>query len=75
MPKTRVFNRIEFFAHTGKTYDGTPGGSQALTGEDAVFLSNLAEDPGESVNLRRKHPQVNELMTMARRWLEDVKKP
>ena len=60
----------------GKAYDGTPGGSQALTGEDAIFLSNLAEDPGESVNLRRKHPQVvDELMTMARRWLTDVKKP
>jgi arylsulfatase A-like enzyme len=60
----------------GKTYDGTPGGSQALTGEDAVFLSNLAEDPGENVNLRRKHPQVvDELMTMARRWLTEVKKP
>jgi len=52
----------------GKTYDGTPSGSRALTGEDPVFLSNLAEDPGESVNLRRKHPQVvDELMTMARR--------
>jgi len=60
----------------GKAYDGTPAGSQALTGEDAIFLSNLAEDPGESVNLRRKYPQVvDELMTVAQRWLIDVKKP
>jgi hypothetical protein len=36
----------------------------------------LAEDPGESVNLRRKHPKiVDELITMTQRWLEDVKKP
>jgi arylsulfatase A-like enzyme len=60
----------------GKTYDGTPQGNQPLSGEDAVFLSNLPDDPGESVNLRRKHPQVvDELMTMTQRWLMNVKKP
>jgi arylsulfatase A-like enzyme len=59
----------------GVTYDGTPQGNQPLTGEDAVFLSNLAQDPGETANLRRQHPQmVDELMTATQRWLDAVKK-
>jgi len=59
----------------GKTHDGTPQGNRPLTGEDAVFLSNLEEDPGESVNLRRKHPElVDDLMTSTQRWLAEVKK-
>ncbi|MBS1854127.1 MAG: sulfatase-like hydrolase/transferase [Acidobacteria bacterium] len=58
----------------GKTYDGTPEGNKPLTGDDAIFLSNLAEDPGESVNLRHRHPEVaDELLTMAEKWLVDVK--
>ena len=60
----------------GKTYDGTPEGNKPLTGDDAIFLSNLAEDPGESVNLRHKHPQVaDELLTTAEKWLAGVKNP
>ena len=58
----------------GRTYD--PPGNGALKGDDALWLSNLQEDPGESLNLRHKFPQVaDELITMAERWLVDVKKP
>jgi arylsulfatase A-like enzyme len=58
----------------GRDYEGTPAGNQPLTGEDAVFLSNLDEDPEESRNLRRRYPQVvDELDTLLARWLQDVK--
>ena len=41
-----------------------------LTGEDAVWLSNLDEDPGESRNLRKLHPNVaDELATLAAKWM------
>ena len=61
---------------TARRYDGTPEGDKPLTGDDAVFLSNLEEDPGESVNLRRKHPElVDDLMTSTQRWLAEVKRP
>ena len=60
----------------GKTHDGTPEGNKPLTGDDALFLSNLADDPGESVNLRHKYPQVtDELLTLAQKWQVDVKQP
>ena len=60
----------------GRLYDGTPAGNRPLTGDDALFLSNLDEDPGESINLRHKYPRmVDELATMAQHWLEDVKQP
>lgn len=55
--------------------DGTPEGQKPLAGEDAVFLSDLEEDPAETRNLRRKHPElVDELLTHAERWLENVKR-
>ncbi len=58
----------------GKTFDGTPEGSKPLTGDDALFLSNLEEDPGEKVNLRHRFPDVtDELATMMQKWAEDVK--
>ena len=58
----------------GFTADGTPEGQKKLTGEDAMFLSDLDQDPGETRNLRRLHPNlVDELATMQRRWLEEVK--
>jgi len=58
----------------GRTFDGTPAGAQPLTGDDALFLSNLDEDPGESRNLRRQNPKiVDELDTLAEQWLKDVK--
>ncbi len=60
----------------GKTFDGTPAGSQALTGEDALFLSNVEEDPGESRNLRHLHPEIaDELETAAQAWLSRVGEP
>jgi arylsulfatase A-like enzyme len=59
-----------------EVFDGTPKGAQPLDGEDALFLSNLDEDPGESKNLRHQNPaMVDELLTMAEKWLADVKKP
>ncbi|MEK7408884.1 MAG: sulfatase-like hydrolase/transferase [Acidobacteriota bacterium] len=42
---------------------------QKLTGEDALFLSDLEEDPGESRNRRRDHPAlVDELLTLAMKF-------
>jgi arylsulfatase A-like enzyme len=59
----------------GKIFDGTPEGSKPLEGEDAVFLSNLDEDPGESRNLRRQNPKVvDELDTLLAGWTESVKR-
>ncbi len=57
----------------GKTFDGAPRDAQPLTGDDALFLSNVDEDPGESRNLRRQHPElVDQLLTLAEKWLGDV---
>lgn len=57
----------------GIVFDGTPEGSKPLTGDDALFLSNLEDDPGESHNLRHTHTElVDELETQASKWLEDV---
>jgi arylsulfatase A-like enzyme len=59
----------------GKIFDGTPAGDKALEGDDAVFLSNVDEDPGESKNLRHQNPALaDELLTLAQKWLADVKK-
>jgi len=59
----------------GRIYDGTPEGEKPLEGDDALFLSNLDEDPGESVNLRHRFPAVvDELATMMQKWAEDVKR-
>jgi len=53
----------------GVTHDGTPAGQKPLEGEDAVFLSDLDQDPGESRNLRRQHPEiVDELQTLLSEW-------
>jgi arylsulfatase A-like enzyme len=59
----------------GIVFDGTPQGQKPLTADDALFLSNLRDDPGESRNLRHEHPElVDELETQANKWLEDVSK-
>jgi arylsulfatase A-like enzyme len=59
----------------GAVYDGPPESRQPLTGDDAMFLSDLEEDPGETRNLRRKHPElVDELATAISRWQETVTK-
>jgi arylsulfatase A-like enzyme len=53
----------------GVTHDGTPAGNTPLTGDDAVFLSNLEEDPGESRNVRHEHADVvDQLETELHTW-------
>jgi arylsulfatase A-like enzyme len=52
----------------GRTYDRSPEGAKPLPGEDAVFLSDLEADPGETRNLRRENPAlVDELTTLLKR--------
>jgi arylsulfatase A-like enzyme len=59
----------------GVPYDRTPAGRKPLQGEDALFLSNLESDPGETANLRRTHPQiVDDLATAAHKWRQEVEK-
>ena len=46
--------------------------NRALSGEDALFLSDLANDPGESKNLRRQHPEVlDRLLTKLSQWAQN----
>ncbi len=53
----------------GKDFDRRPDGNKALTGNDAYFLSNLDEDPGEQRNLRQQNANlVDELATLANQW-------
>ncbi|MCL5743351.1 MAG: sulfatase-like hydrolase/transferase [Acidobacteria bacterium] len=61
----------------GYEADGTPDGRKSLEGEDALFLTNLEEDPGESKNRRHDEPALtDELATLAQHWLEvEVRKP
>jgi arylsulfatase A-like enzyme len=57
----------------GIVYDGTEHGDKPLTGDDAVFLSDLESDPGETHNLRHQHPEmVDDLTTKARAWRKSV---
>ncbi len=59
----------------GQLYDRSPEGNRPLTGEDALFLSNLEEDPGETKNLRRANPNiVDELATLVQQWSTTLKK-
>jgi arylsulfatase A-like enzyme len=58
----------------GKTFDGSPDGNKPLTGEDAIFLSNAEQDPGESRNLRHENAAVaDELLTLLDQWLKTVR--
>ena len=58
----------------GMNADGGASERQRLQGEDAVFLSDIEKDPGESRNLRRQHEGVvSELTAMIGRWSEEVK--
>jgi len=53
----------------GKDFDRRPDGNKALTGPDALFLSNHSEDPGETRNLRSQYPALaDELATLAAKW-------
>jgi len=59
----------------GYTADGTPNGRKSIEGEDAVFLANLEQDPGESRNLRRAHPDITtDLEAELKTWLEAIQK-
>jgi len=52
----------------GVLYDRTEDGGK-MKGDDAVFLSDLDVDPGETTNLRHKHPEVvDELSTSLNKW-------
>jgi len=60
----------------GRLYDRRPDGTKPLEGEDAIWLSNLDEDPGETRNLRRLHASVvDELLTDLYRWRDTLPKP
>ena len=60
----------------GRTYDRSPEGAKPLTGEDAVFLSDLEADPGETRNLRRAYPNlVDELSTLIDKWSATLPTP
>jgi len=53
----------------GKVFGRSADGGKALAGEDAVWLSNLVQDPGETKNLRRQHPEiVDQLSTLLEQW-------
>jgi arylsulfatase A-like enzyme len=57
----------------GKLFDRTEEGGK-MKGDDAVFLSNLDDDPGETTNLRHKRPElVDELSTNLRQWFDGLK--
>jgi arylsulfatase A-like enzyme len=59
----------------GITAENWPEGRKPLEGDDAMFLSDLEKDPGESNNLRRTHPNVlDELATLAQKWKEDMER-
>jgi len=75
-------NGAQLAARKGKwklVLNGNPYGRSAeenktLTGEDAVHLSDLSKDPGESVNLRRTNPAVaDELTSRIERWRREVR--
>lgn len=54
---------------------GAPDSRKPLTGEDAVFLANLEQDPGETKNLRRQFPAIAEELEQAvKAWLEAIEK-
>jgi arylsulfatase A-like enzyme len=53
----------------GVAADGTTEGSKPLRGDDAMFLSDLDADPGETRNLRRDRPDLlDELATLAQKF-------
>ncbi|MCC6390230.1 MAG: hypothetical protein IT167_06485, partial [Bryobacterales bacterium] len=54
----------------------TPESQKPLSGDDAIFLSDLASDPGETTNLRHKHPEiVDGMQSMLNRWLSGMQPP
>ena len=58
----------------GMTADGPRAVETRLVGDDAVFLSDIVDDPAESRNLRQREPAVVEEFTAAiKRWSEQVR--
>lgn len=57
----------------GRIYGRSPESAKPLEGEDAVWLSNLDDDPGETRNLRRANPAlVDELLTELAAWQKSL---
>ena len=47
----------------------TANDRKRLEGDDQVFLSDLDADPGETTNLRRKHPdRAGEMLRQVQQW-------
>ena len=58
----------------GMTADGPRAAETRLVGDDAVFLSDIVDDPAESQNLRQRDPAVVEELTAAiKQWSEQVR--
>jgi arylsulfatase A-like enzyme len=58
----------------GRLFDRRPDGQNPLPGDDAVWLSGLEKDPGESRNLRHMNPNIaDELSTLAYSWQATLK--
>jgi arylsulfatase A-like enzyme len=59
----------------GIPYGRTPDERNPLMGDDAMFLSDLSQDPGESRNLRKMKPALaDELATLIHNWREEVRR-
>ena len=59
----------------GFVADGTADNRKRLEGPDALFLTDLVEDPAESRNRRADNPQLaDELAALAARWLDEQKR-
>ena len=59
----------------GYEANGGPDSRKPKTGEDAIFLANLEQDPGEKKNLRNDFPAVAEALEKeVKVWLEAVRK-
>jgi arylsulfatase A-like enzyme len=57
----------------GIEYGRTEASRKPLQGDEAIFLSDLEDDPGESRNLRHRHPElVDQLATSVHHWRETV---
>ena len=62
--------------HQGLVYDPAGGGTRVrrLAGRDALFLSDLSADPGETVNLRDQHAEQCALLLEAcRAWRDSLR--
>jgi len=57
----------------GNPYGRTAEDKKPLEGEDALFLSDLSKDPGETTNLRRANPAVvDDLLSRIEKWKADL---